>query len=76
MIGLRVVGKTEDGKLVVGNVFEICSTTGLPLADAVFKLGKHNMVPDMLEFSRKAYIDGWNKSTILARINDAFRDAT
>ena len=41
---LKIVGKTEDGKLVISNVFKIFDTYGLPLEDIFILCNKDNLV--------------------------------
>ena len=73
--GLRISGKTEDGKLVVQGMFPIVSSTiGLPLEMLLPDLEKNNMVIDWVDFYQEALRSGWTEKTTIIKIETAVGD--
>jgi alanyl-tRNA synthetase len=71
---VKVVGKTEDGELVVSGIFKIFDTLGLPL-DVIFDLCKtSNMLPSWIHFYDEATSYGWKDKTIVNRLETNIRD--
>ena len=70
-----IVGKTEDGKTVVSDVFKFVDTYGLPLDYLLLYLDDQNMVMDWLDFMLAAYKQGWSIKTIHARCIGGVQDA-
>jgi hypothetical protein len=72
---LSVTGQTEDGKTVVGNVFEnYSSRLGLPLEYIVDMLTKNDMVVDWVRFYEDSIKSGWKYSTLRTRVDVALVD--
>ncbi len=72
---LTVVGKTEDGKLVVSGVFEIMSsTTGLPLEIILEILNKHNMIISWIDFYNSSIKHKWKWRTTKNRIETSVNE--
>jgi hypothetical protein len=72
---LRVVGKTEEGQLIVAGVYRYYETTGLPL-DVMFDcLRQKGAIPDWLTFYVEAVRAGMKHERILAKLDPALVDA-
>jgi len=72
---LSVTGQTEDGKLVVGNVFEnVSSRLGLPLEFVLDVLDKHGMVVDWVRFYDDSVKSGWSYKTLRLRVDSSVGD--
>jgi alanyl-tRNA synthetase len=63
-------GRTEDGRIVVGNVFQFIDTLGVPIHTVYDVLVSKNMVIDWDMFVTNAVAAGWNHSTIHSRVLD------
>lgn len=63
-------GRTEDGRIVVGNVFQFIDTLGVPVHTVYDVLVSKNMVIDWPVFVESAINAGWNHHTIHSRILD------
>ena len=72
---MKIVGKTEDGKTVVSDVFRFVDTHGLPIDHLLHKLDEHNLVMDWLDFMYAAYKQGWAIKTIHSRCVGGVSDA-
>lgn len=72
---MKITGKTTDGRDVVGGVFKMVDTHGLPLADAVMLINDRGFVVDWFDFIVSANSAGWNDKTIKARINEGVLDS-
>ena len=72
--GLKISGKTEDGKLVVQGVFQITSSIGLPLEIILDTLTKQNMIIDWVDFIKTSLEKGSKLNTILYRVESAIGD--
>jgi hypothetical protein len=72
---LTINGKTDDGRVVIGGIYQFCSTTGLSLSDAIRFLRKRDFIVDLDEFSRDAIKDNWNPKTVVSRIEESLKDA-
>lgn len=71
----RVVGKTTDGKLVIGNLFFIVESRGVLLEDAINRFYSSNYVIDWLNFYEDGVKKGWNDKTILNKIRYSFDES-
>lgn len=72
---LKVVGRTEEGKVVVAGVFAHYSTTGLPL-DVMFDcFHRKQIVPDWLTFYVEAVQAGMKRARILSMLDAAIADS-
>jgi alanyl-tRNA synthetase len=63
-------GKTEDGRMVIGNVFQFIDTLGIPLGIVYDVLKREGCVIDWAVFIENALNAGWNPDTVKARILD------
>ena len=72
--GLKVTGKTEDGKLVIGGVFKLNDTYGLPLEITLDKLNEKNMLPDWIEFWQSAMKAGWTQERTWIMLTSSIGD--
>lgn len=67
-------GVTEDGRSVMGGVFALYDTHGLPLEVAFEALRERGMVPSWVEFFDDARAAGWPYRRVLARLSEALGD--
>lgn len=74
--GLNVIGRTVDGRLVIGNVFKYVGTLGVPLSDIIIFLSGLGFVPAMDRFISDAVSHGWNRQTAMSYVDSALREAT
>lgn len=72
---MKIVGKTEDGKTVVSDVFPYVDTYGLPIDHLLRSLDEHNLVMDWLDFMLAAAKQGWSMKTIHSRCVGGVSDA-
>lgn len=72
---LPQVGITEDGKLVLGGVYEFHETYGMPLSALFSYLADNNMVPDWIDFYNWAKKNGMKHDRILNKLRDPLQDA-
>lgn len=71
---MEIRGVTTSGHYVVGGVFSLYDTRGLPLDVVLDTLKERNIVPDWPLFCMDALRAGWKPSTIKTRIADAVAD--
>ena len=62
---LPVLGKTVDGRTVVGGVFQFYDTYGIPLESILDVLKDVKMVPSWPQFVQDALAGGWTKKKTL-----------
>ncbi len=72
---LRVNGATPEGKPVIGGVFALYETHGVPLDVIIGLLAERNSVPDWMEFYRAAKKAGIDHRKIVMMLRDAAGDA-
>lgn len=72
--GLVILGITEDGKFIVGNIFIRCESQGLPLEIALDILDEHNCVISWIDFYEDAMNARWSPETTLEKIRTALVD--
>lgn len=65
---LNVVGKTTDGKKVVKGMFEFFDRLGFPTDSFCLECKERNMIPDWLDFYKKALSAGWSMKRIISHI--------
>lgn len=65
---MQIVGKTEDGVLVVSEIFEMFDSKGLPLEDIILLLKENNMIIDWIDFYKDAMKKGWSLKTFYERL--------
>ena len=71
-MGLVVVGKTSDDKLVVQGMFDLMSSVlGLPLEYMLDILNKNNMVVDWVDFYKCSVKHCWSYKTLRNKIDVA-----
>lgn len=63
-----IYGKTKDGKLVVGGVYDFHQSLGMPLEILFLELRDRDMMPDWLDFYRLAIYNGMRHSRIIGKI--------
>lgn len=68
---LRVVGKTTDGRPVVGGFFRVVSSEGIPLEVVLQVLDKGGQVPDWYGFWKEALSSGWKPGPTVTKIETA-----
>jgi hypothetical protein len=69
-----VVGKTEDGKPVIGNLFVLCESRGMPLEIAIDVLNDNNCVVSWIDFYEDAMDSLWSPETTLEKIKSALNE--
>jgi hypothetical protein len=67
----RIMGKTTDGKVVVGGIYEFTSTYGYPLVELLYDMQGENLVVDWLDFYKSALEFGMKSDRILGRMREA-----
>ena len=72
---MKIIGKTESGQLVVGDIFKFFDTHGLPLADMFSMCIASDLQPCWIDFYNQAIEHGWKHKTILLRLADALTDS-
>lgn len=72
---MNVVGKTPDCKCVVGGIFKLFDTLGMPLADLFSMCTEKNLQVSMPHFYDDAIASGWKHKTIILRLREALTDA-
>jgi hypothetical protein len=66
---------TEDGRLVVGNVFEnVSSRLGIPLDFVLDILDRHGMVIDWIRYYEDSLKSGWSYKTLRLRLDTTLGD--
>lgn len=71
---LVITGKTQDGRQVVGGVFKLFDTFGIPLDMVLMNLEDHGLVVDWPDFIEAALIQGWKMKTVVSRLGEAIPD--
>jgi hypothetical protein len=71
---LEITGKTEDGKLVIGGVFKLLDTHGIPLEITLDKLNESNMICDWIQFWKDGIKAGWPPKRILITLTSVVGD--
>jgi len=72
---LKVVGKTEGGDLVVGNVFTLFDRYGLPFEVIFDALQNNNYVVAWRCLYNEARSYGWSWSTLRKRLSETINDS-
>lgn len=72
---LRIVGRTVDGKRVMGGFFPVVSSEGYPLMLILMDMERKGFVPDWLGFWNDAMKAGWNPRSTVTRITTEVGDA-
>ena len=72
---LKILGKTEDGKLVVGGFFILNESQGIPLVEIVNFLTKKDYIISWADFIDDCIKCNWSFKTTLAKIEEALTDS-
>lgn len=67
-------GYTEDGRMVIGGVFRLYGTNGLPLEIILQMFQAREWVVDWVDYINDAQKDGHKLKTIVSRIEAAADD--
>ena len=70
----EVVGRTEDGRPVVGGVYRFYETYGLPLEVVFETLHEKGLVPCWIRFHRECVNAGMKHERILFKLDPALSD--
>jgi alanyl-tRNA synthetase len=70
----KVVGNTTDGQLVIGDVFYLYNTYGIPLEIILEEMKKRNLVCDWDDFTNKAIGLGINKRKLKFLIQNSVEE--
>jgi hypothetical protein len=72
--GYKVVGQTEDGKIIVQGVFRMINQEGISVTELLYLCEIQNMMPDWIDFCRDAVKCQWSPVTILCRLGPALEE--
>ncbi len=67
----RIMGKTTDGKVVVGGIYEFTSTYGYPLVELLYDMQDKDLVVDWIDFYKHSLDSGMKSERILSRMKEA-----
>lgn len=70
----RVVGRTTEGKRVIGGIFPIVSSEGIPLEVILGDLDRKGCVIDWYDFWKESVSSGWNPRSTITKITTAVGD--
>lgn len=71
---LYIAGKTADCKAVIGGVFYLYDSVGLPLSNIIDMLDEKGWIPAWDIFLSDALKAGWKIDTILKRVEEGLID--
>ncbi len=71
---ISIRGKTIDGKLVVGNVFQLIDGMGINLTDLLFCCKEKNLVIDWVELVDECFDHNWSPNRMLVKFEEALQD--
>lgn len=71
---LTVVGRTEEGQVVLAGVYKTIETYGVPLDILLTGLQTQNAIPCWMSFYREAIAAGMKHERILAKLDEALSD--
>lgn len=71
----RQTGTTECGKMVVGGVYSMCGTHGIPLCVILTYFRENNLAIDCPDFIKDALEEGANIRSVKAKIEAALSDS-
>ncbi len=74
-MSLREIGKTEDGRAVIGGMFSYYDSLGLPFSFVFDSLKKHDLQPSFLDLVQECRQAGWDDKTIFSRLEEAVVDS-
>jgi hypothetical protein len=68
--GFRVIGKTEEEKIVINglDVYKMTTSVGLDLELVLIKLEQNNCIVDWISYIKSAMIEKWPIKTIITKI--------
>ncbi len=73
---LKLVGKTTDGHLVVGGIYSLFETRGVPLSEIIAELwSRHGMVPDWVGLVFDQIVAGRKPARAIEAAIAAVRDS-
>ena len=72
---LRLLGISTNNQPVMGGLFELYDTHGLPLADAIRYLQTHAITPGLHDFIQTAQRHGWPRERAERYVVDACVEA-
>lgn len=71
---IKIIGKTEDKKLVIDGVFKMFDTLGTPLYIIFEVCEQENLMPSWIDFYKDAKEHGWKHKTIIDRLKENMVD--
>jgi len=71
---VRITGKTNTGALVIGGVFKLVETRGIPIDSVVDSLKSNNMLVDWIDFYESSVTHNWNIKSTFNKIRTALID--
>jgi hypothetical protein len=72
---LRISGRTEDGRLVIGNAFPFVETKGVLLGVIVKVLDDNGWIMDWVDFIQQSLDHGWKPKGTLSKVRESLADA-
>ncbi len=67
----RIMGKTTDGKVVVGGIYEFTSTYGYPLVELLYDMQDKDLVVEWIDYYKCSLASGMKSDRILGRMREA-----
>lgn len=72
---MKIVGKTTEGHLVIGGIFRLVDTNGLPFGVVIDKIYERNWRVSWLDFLSEAFDSGWNEKTVFSKCREGIQDS-
>ena len=70
-----IMGKTQCGKLVYGNLFFIIESLGVPIEETINKIYDNGNLIDWYDFYQSGVKTGWKHKTIFDKIIYGFEES-
>jgi len=71
---MKKKGQTQDGKTVVGDVFKLFDSSGVPMDALLSAINDKGMVVDWVDFINEALLRGWTEKTLRQRLEHTIQD--
>lgn len=69
------IGKTSDGKLILGGIYKLHETWGVPLSEIFNFLIRNNSIPNWIDLYRDMRLAKIDHHHILVRLKDEIDDS-
>jgi len=70
-IQVKIRGKTKEDVFILGDIFPLVDSLGIPLDFICEELKKESYMPDWTEYKKSAKRAGWTERTIRGNMKDA-----